>query len=95
MIDTPDTNQFVGIPSKQRLSIMTPRKRDALWRSSLCTALKGNCKFINCSFAFKVPDLDSGGSCATEPVSFWREAECIDWVGCVERVKVFAFVEVP
>lgn len=46
-------------------------------------------------YSLQVPDLDAGARGSTEPVAVGAEAQGIDDIPTVKRIKVLAFIEVP
>lgn len=104
--DLPDTDEVVGVTSKEGGTISRPGEGDALDGGGLGVLAfllvlfllgVGERRFqaSNALLGFQVPDHDGGGGGSAQPVSDGGEAEGVDDVAGFERGEVVAQVQVP
>jgi len=96
----PDTDVVISVTGKEGTTVSGPGEGDAsrvLGVGSTSTELGVVVlvEFSNDVLGDEIPDLNSllGGS--DEPVSVGREGKSMDDISSIERVEMFAFVEVP
>lgn len=95
----PDSDDIVGVTSKQCLTISGPSHREALGRISLAGlgVLRDNfvLKLVDHGLAFQIPNLDRWTSGGAKPIAVGREAKSIDDVSVVQGVQTLIVVQVP
>jgi len=94
--DLPDADQVVGVTGEERLSIGGPGEGGA--GRSLGFGVGGEnfrLELVHDDLSFQIPDFDGGAGGGAEPISVGREGEGVDSVSAIERVKMFALVEIP
>ena len=90
--DGVDTDDIVGISSKQGGSIGRPCQARALWHfvSNIFRA-----KSVHNNLGFQVPDLNAVVSGSAQPIAVWREAQSIDDFTSIQAVQTLSFVQIP
>jgi len=88
-----DSDDIVGVSSKEGLSVSRPCKGDRLWDN--VALLWSHLDLIDDALALEVPDLDSSGGSSAQPVAVRRKDEGIDDVASFQGVEVLVLVQVP
>lgn len=93
----PNANQVVRIAGEQCRPVRRPRHRYTLWTLALVCHVRNNFRleFIHATLVLQVPNDNRRARCDAQPVAVGREAKRINNVRMVERVQMFAVVQVP
>lgn len=94
--NTPNPNQIVGVPRKQRLPIRAPRQTHTLRLSALLAHGRVfGLQLINLALLLQIEDDDGARRGSAQPVSVGGEDQGVDLVAGGQGVEVLGFVEVP
>lgn len=88
-----DTDQVIGVSSKENGSIRRPGKTGA--SRDLSVLILFWTEGVNNNLGFQIPNLDAIVSGSTEPVTVRGKAEGVDDFTSIQTVKTLAFVQVP
>ena len=88
-----DTDQVIGVSSKENGSIRRPGKTGA--SRDLAVLILFWTEGVNNNLGFQIPNLDAIVSGSTEPVTVRGKAEGVDDFTSIQTVKTLAFVQVP
>lgn len=91
----PNADKVVGITGEQSLAIGRPGHRQTLRRIGAAVAGDFRSEFIDLVLGFEIPDFDAGAGGGAKPITVGREGQRVDRIGVIQRVQMFAVIQIP
>lgn len=91
----PDSNNVIGVTSKQVLTVSRPSQRDGFRVLSLGTNGNFWLQFIQQGSFLQVEDLDTASGSSSQPVSVGGESQSVNFSSSVQGVQGLVGVQVP
>jgi len=97
--NSPDADSTVSVTREESVPVVRPAEREARNGEGLLggrrrrKVIRG--ELCHDQLALKIPDLDGKGSSGAQPIAVGGEAQGVDGVSSIKRVKVLALLEIP